>query len=70
MDLNLKDKVYIVTGGSKGIGEAISRAIAAEGGIVVIATRSEGAVTTDLVAHLKAESSDAYAIFGDFANTG
>lgn len=44
MDLNLSHKVYIVTGGSKGIGEGISRAIAAEGGIVVIATRSEGAV--------------------------
>lgn len=65
MDLNLKDKVYIVTGGSKGIGEAISRTIAAEGGIVVIATRSEGAVTTDLVAHLKVISGDAHAIFGD-----
>lgn len=65
MDLNLKDKVYIVTGGSKGIGEAISRAIAAEGGIVVIATRSLGAVTTDLIAELQAMDTDAYAIFGD-----
>ena len=65
MDLNLRDKVYIVTGGSKGIGEGISRAIAAEGGIVVIATRSAGAVTTDFIAELKAGGTDAYAIFGD-----
>ena len=65
MNLGLKDKVYIVTGGSKGIGEGISRAIAAEGGIVVIATRSTGAVTTDLVEELKAQGTDAYAIFGD-----
>lgn len=41
MDLGLKDKVFIVTGGAKGIGEAISKLIAAEGGITVIAGRSE-----------------------------
>ncbi|RAJ02485.1 L-fucose dehydrogenase [Chitinophaga skermanii] len=40
MDLGLKNKVYIVTGGAKGIGEAISQLIAAEGGIVVIAGRN------------------------------
>ena len=65
MDLNLKDKVYIVTGGSKGIGEGITRAIAAEGGKVVIATRSLGAVTTDLVAELQSQGREAHAIFGD-----
>jgi L-fucose dehydrogenase len=41
MDLYLKDKVYIVTGGAKGIGAAISKGIAAEGGIVVIAGRQQ-----------------------------
>lgn len=40
MDLGLKDKVYLVTGGAKGIGEAIIRAIAAEGGIAVIVGRN------------------------------
>ena len=65
MDLNLKEKVYIVTGGSKGIGEGISRAIAAEGGIVVIATRSEGPVTTNLVDEFKAMGTDSFAVFGD-----
>ena len=40
MDLGLKDKIFIVTGGAKGIGEAISKLIGAEGGIVVIAGRS------------------------------
>jgi NAD(P)-dependent dehydrogenase (short-subunit alcohol dehydrogenase family) len=39
MNLNLADKVYIVTGGAKGIGAAISKGIAAEGGIVVIVGR-------------------------------
>ena len=40
MDLGLKDKVIIVTGGAKGIGEAIARAVAAEGAIAVIVGRS------------------------------
>ena len=41
MDLHLDNKVFIVTGGSKGIGEEITRTIIDEGGIVVIASRSE-----------------------------
>ncbi|HEY1165420.1 MAG TPA: SDR family oxidoreductase [Chitinophaga sp.] len=40
MDLGLKDKVVIVTGGAKGIGEAISKLVAAEGAIAVIAGRN------------------------------
>ena len=36
MDLNLADKVFIVTGGAKGIGKAIVMEIAKEGGIPVI----------------------------------
>jgi L-fucose dehydrogenase len=39
MDLQLKDKVVIVTGGAKGIGEAIVRACAAEGAVPVIVDR-------------------------------
>lgn len=64
MDLHLKDKVFIVTGGSKGIGEAITRAIAAEGGIPVIVTRSQG-VTEALVQELKGQGIDAHSIIGD-----
>lgn len=40
MDLLLKDKVYIVTGGAKGIGEAITMELAKEGAIPVIVGRS------------------------------
>jgi len=39
MDLQLKDKVVIVTGGAKGIGAAIVRACSAEGAIPVIVDR-------------------------------
>src|SRR4030095_14520930 len=35
MDLQLKDKVVVITGGAKGIGAAIARATANEGGIPV-----------------------------------
>jgi L-fucose dehydrogenase len=41
MNLNLTDKVIIVTGGAKGIGEGIMHALAAEGAIPVIIGRSE-----------------------------
>ncbi|HEV2398301.1 MAG TPA: SDR family oxidoreductase [Candidatus Sulfotelmatobacter sp.] len=39
MDLELKDKVIIVTGGAKGIGAAIVRACAGEGAVPVIVGR-------------------------------
>lgn len=41
MDLLLKDKVVIVTGGAKGIGEGIVRQLSAEGAIPVIVGRNE-----------------------------
>ena len=41
MDLQLRDKVVIVTGGAKGIGEGISMALAKEGAIPVIIGRNE-----------------------------
>lgn len=39
VDLGLKDKVIVVTGGASGIGEAITRASLAEGASVVVLTR-------------------------------
>src|SRR6476620_12171621 len=41
MDLQLKNKVIIVTGGAKGIEEGIVRLLAAEGAIPVIVGRNE-----------------------------
>ncbi len=41
MNLNLKDKVVVVTGGAKGIGLGICKVLAAEGAIPVIIGRKE-----------------------------
>ncbi|GEP97562.1 L-fucose dehydrogenase [Chitinophaga cymbidii] len=41
MDLGLKDKIIIVTGGAKGIGAAISEVLAQEGAFPVIIGRNE-----------------------------
>lgn len=45
MDLQLKEKVILVTGGAKGIGAAIVRACAAEGAISVVVDRDAEAGT-------------------------
>jgi L-fucose dehydrogenase len=46
MDLELKDKVVIITGGAKGIGAAIVRTCAAEGAIPMIVDRDGGTGAT------------------------
>ena len=54
MDLQLKDKVIIVTGGAKGIGAGIVRVLASEGAVPVIVGRNE-ANNLQLVNELKAQ---------------
>jgi L-fucose dehydrogenase len=61
MDLQLKNKVIIVTGGAKGIGEGIVRVLAAEGAIPAIVGRNE----TDnlkLLNELKANGAEAFQV--------
>ncbi|WP_447641780.1 MULTISPECIES: SDR family oxidoreductase [Chitinophagaceae] len=41
MDLELKDKIIIVTGGAKGIGEGIVRSLSGEGAFPIIVGRNE-----------------------------
>lgn len=47
MDLQLKDKVAVITGGSLGIGLAIAHGLAAEGVHIAICARNEERVTTE-----------------------
>ncbi|MFJ8693391.1 SDR family oxidoreductase [Streptomyces roseolilacinus] len=44
MDLGLKDRVYVVTGASRGLGHAAAKALVAEGAKVVLSARDAKAV--------------------------
>ncbi len=61
MDLGIKDKVMIVTGGSKGIGEGITRRLADEGAIPVIAGRDRP-TGESLLSELRKQGRDAHFI--------
>ncbi|MBV7249096.1 MULTISPECIES: SDR family oxidoreductase [Streptomyces] len=66
MDLGLKDRVYIVTGATRGLGNATARALAADGAKVIITGRDEKAVT-EAAAEL---GPDALGIAADNADPG
>jgi L-fucose dehydrogenase len=51
MDLELKDKIVMITGGAKGIGAAIARAVVAEGAVPVVVDR-DAAAAEELKKHL------------------
>ena len=63
MDLALKDKKVLITGGSKGIGLACAKAFVAEGARVALVSRSE-----DNLKKAKASLRDAYTIAADLVD--
>jgi 3-oxoacyl-[acyl-carrier protein] reductase len=65
MDLGLHDRVYVVTGASRGLGRASARALAAEGAKLVLCSRDEeslNAVAQELGGH-----ENAIAVVGDLS---
>ena len=63
MDLQLENKVVLVTGGAKGIGAAIVRACAAEAAIPVIVDRDAEASK-----HLQAEVRSSHVVIADLSS--
>ena len=54
MDLELNNRIAIITGGAKGIGEAVTRTFAAEGAVACILGRSADAadvLVREIAAH-------------------
>ena len=64
MDLQLKDKVVVVTGGAKGIGAAITKALVREGAIAVIVDRDQEACDK-LYAELRLDRSRGLRVVAD-----
>lgn len=67
MDLQLKDKVIIVTGGAKGIGEGIVRVLANEGATPVIVGRNEED-NKKLQDEILAEGKQAFEVVAELTN--
>lgn len=67
MDLDLKDKVIIVTGGSKGIGNGIVNVLAKEGAIPVIIGRTREHVM-DAVKKIEDDGNQAYYAFAELTD--
>ena len=68
MDLGLRDRVYIVTGGTSGLGRAGAEALVADGARVVVSSRDESKVT-DTVAVLGG-AEHAVGVVADNAESG
>lgn len=68
MDLGLSDRVYVVTGASRGLGRACAEQLAAEGARMVLSGRDEEALRATARALGGAER--AIAVAGDIADPG
>lgn len=67
MDLQLKDKIVIVTGGAKGIGEGIVRQLANEGAVPVIVGRKESD-NLKLVDEIVSEGKQAFQVVAELTD--
>jgi L-fucose dehydrogenase len=68
MDLHLQERVILVTGGAKGIGAAICRALASEGAIPVVIGRNE-ADNSRLVSEIERAGGRAFGVQAELSST-
>lgn len=64
MNLNLKDKIIIVTGGARGIGKGITKVLAGEGATVAIIGRDESD-NIELVNEIEADGGKAFQVVAE-----
>src|SRR5262245_1437995 len=68
MDLGLKGKVALVTGGSKGIGKAVAHGLAEEGAKVAICARNQVDLDRAVGELSKSTGGEIFAVAGDLTN--
>ena len=69
LTIDLSGRVALVTGGSRGIGRAITGILARAGARVAIGYERDGEAATELVGHLRSAGREAMAVAGDVART-
>nr|WP_047577713.1 SDR family oxidoreductase [Methylobacterium sp. ZNC0032] len=67
--MRFRDRAILVTGASRGIGAAIAKAFAAEGGIVIVNYRTNEAAAEAVVTECRALGGEALAIAADVTST-
>ncbi|MBB3810664.1 SDR family oxidoreductase [Pseudochelatococcus contaminans] len=69
MKLKFRDKVILVTGASRGIGAAIAKAFAAEGGLIIVNYRTSEAAALSVVDACRKAGGEAIAIAADVTDS-
>ncbi len=67
--MKFRDRAILVTGASRGIGAAIAKAFATEGGIVIVNYRTDEAAAEAVVAECRALGGEALAIAADVTSS-